>query len=120
MQEVLDIRQARATQGGETEQAQARTYWEGRKGELGITDAQPMAHKLYAITEARAQLRDHPPERPVVDLDKRWDTPLIGNRDLADLSYARPEKLWGRRPKESGALSDRTGGTAGRLSAGGE
>ena len=39
-----------------------------------------MAHKLYAITEARAQIRDHAPVRPVVDLDKRWKTPLIGNR----------------------------------------
>ena len=50
MQEVLDIRQARATPGDAREQAQARRYWEGRKGELGITDTQPMAHKLYAIT----------------------------------------------------------------------
>ena len=49
MQEVLDIRQERASQGPK-EQAQARTYWEGRKVELGITAAQPMAHKLYAIT----------------------------------------------------------------------
>ena len=79
MQEVLDIRQARTTQDTK-EQAQARTYWEGRKVALGITEAQPMAHKLYAIREGRAMRRDHPPERPVVDLDKRWTTPLLGNR----------------------------------------
>ena len=47
-----------------TEQAQARRYWDARKETLGITETQPMAHKLYAITEARAQRRDHPPERP--------------------------------------------------------
>ena len=38
MQEVLDLRQARAAPGVTArEQAQARRYWEGRKGELGIT-----------------------------------------------------------------------------------
>ena len=42
MQEVLDIRQERASQVAK-EQAQARTYWEGRKGDLGITGDQPMA-----------------------------------------------------------------------------
>ena len=74
MQEVLDLRQARAATGVTArEQAQARRYWEGRKGELGITDTQPMAHKLYAIREARVQRRDHPPEPPVVDLDTRWN-----------------------------------------------
>jgi hypothetical protein len=80
VQEVLDLRQARAATGVTArEQAQARRYWEGRKGELGITHTQPMAHKLYAIREARVQRRDHPPEPPVVDLDKRWQPPLIGN-----------------------------------------
>ena len=79
MQEVLDIRQERASQGPK-EQAQAHIYWESRKVELGITHAQPMAQKLYVITEARIQTRDHPPARPVVDLDKRWTTPILGNR----------------------------------------
>ena len=62
MQEVLDIRQARAATGDRRNRRRRGTYWEGRKGELGITAAQPMAHKLYAIREARAQRRDHPPE----------------------------------------------------------
>ena len=79
MQQVLDIRQARTTSDAK-EQAQARRYWDARKETLGITETQPMAHKLYTITEARAQCRDHPPERPVRDLDKRWERPLIGNR----------------------------------------
>ena len=80
MQQVLDSRAARATEGREArEQAQARRYWKGRKGELGITAAQPMAHKLYAIREARTQLREHPPQRAPIDLDRRWDTPLLGH-----------------------------------------
>ena len=37
---------------------------------------------------------------------------------LADLSHASAEKLWEHRPEESGTLSDRTGGAAGRLSPG--
>ena len=93
MQEVLDIRQARASQGPK-EQAQAHTYWEKRKVELGITAAQPMAHKLYAITEARAQIRDHAPVRPVVDLDKRWKTPLIGNR-LSQIYHTPAQQSYG-------------------------
>jgi hypothetical protein len=79
MQEVLDIRQERASQGAK-EQEQARTYWEGRKIDLGITVDQPMPEKLQVITNARAQRRDHAPQRPAVDLDQRWTTPILGNR----------------------------------------
>ena len=79
-----------------------------------------MAHKLYAITRGAGQRRDHPPERPVVDLDKRWNTPLLGNRVSQIYHTPDAEKLWERCPKESGTLSDRTGGAAGRLSPGGE
>ena len=95
MQEVLDLRQARAAPGVTArEQAQARRYWEGRKGELGITNTQPMAHKLYAIREARVQRRDHPPEPPVVDLDTRWNTPLIGNR-VSQIYHTPAQKSYG-------------------------
>ena len=82
MQEVLDIRQARVGQDAK-EQAQARTYWDTRKEELGITAAHPMAHKLYAMTEARTHTRDYAPDdpaRPVRDRDKEWRPVLIGNQ----------------------------------------
>ena len=95
MQTVLDIRQARTATGVEArEQAQARRYWEGRKGALGITPTQPMAHKLYAIREARVQLREHPPVPPVVDLDKRWDRPLLGNR-VSQIYHTPAQKSYG-------------------------
>jgi hypothetical protein len=61
VQEVLDIRHERAAQLAK-EQAWARTYWEGRKVELGITRDMPMSTKLQAITQARAHMRDHAPE----------------------------------------------------------
>ena len=51
MQEVLDIRQERASQGAEGTST-GPPYWERRKVELGITAAQPMAHTLYAITRS--------------------------------------------------------------------
>ena len=81
MQEVLDIRQARAAQGQRKEQAQARRYWEGRKGELGITATQPMAHKLYAIREARAS-------SAIIPLAARWWTLISAgqHRSLATAS----------------------------------
>jgi hypothetical protein len=93
MQEVLDIRHERASQEPK-EQAQARTYWEQRKVALGITDAQPMVHKLAVIREGRATLRDHPPARPVVDLDKRWDRPLLGNR-VSHIYHTPAQKNYG-------------------------
>ena len=93
MQEVLDIRQERTTQEAK-EQTQAQRYWERRKGELGITAAQPMAHKLYKITEARTQTRDHAPARPKVDLDTRWDKPLLGNR-LSQIYHTPDQKNYG-------------------------
>ena len=81
MQEVLDSRQAWMTPGARAQdQAQARRYWAGRKERLGITDTSSMGHKLYAITEARTQLREHPPEPPVIDLDKVWSPMLLGNQ----------------------------------------
>jgi MobA/MobL family len=93
MQEVLDIRQERASQGAK-EQAQARTYWEGRKVELGMTAARPRPEKLQSITEARGQIRDHAPVRPVDDLDKRWKTPLIGNR-VSHIYHTPAQKHYG-------------------------
>src|SRR6185503_5017431 len=81
MQEVLDSRQARMTPGARArDQAQARRYWAGRKERLGITDTSSMGHKLYAIIEACTQLREHPPEPPVIDLDKVWAPMLLGNQ----------------------------------------
>ena len=53
-----------------------------------------MAHKLYAIREARVQRRDHPPEPPVVDLDTRWNTPLIGNR-VSQIYHTPAQKSYG-------------------------
>ena len=50
MQEVLDIRQERASQGAK-EQEQARTYWERRKVELGITAC--AAHGTQALCNHR-------------------------------------------------------------------
>jgi hypothetical protein len=62
MQDVLDIRQARAAQLPR-EQVQARAYWEQRKATLGLTRDLPMARKLEAITQARTHTRDYAPER---------------------------------------------------------
>ena len=53
-----------------------------------------MAHKLYVITESRAQTRDHAPVRPVVDLGKRWKTPLIGNR-VSQIYHTPAQKSYG-------------------------
>ena len=54
-----------------------------------------MAHKLYVITRGTgAHTRDHAPVRPVVDLDKRWKTPLIGNR-LSQIYHTPEQKSYG-------------------------
>jgi len=53
-----------------------------------------MEEKLLAITKARAQTRDHAPARPAVDLEKRWNKPLLGNR-LSQIYHTPAQKNYG-------------------------
>ena len=79
-----------------------------------------MAHKLYAIREARAQLREHPPARPVVDLDTRWDRPLLGNR-VSQIYHTPDQHNDGDvHPKNQVRFATEREAMAGRLPAGGE
>ncbi len=62
MQQVLDHRAARGPYA-DAEQAQARTYWEQRKQELGLGQGMPLAQQLAGIRVARAQAVTHVPAR---------------------------------------------------------
>jgi hypothetical protein len=62
MQQVLAHRTARG-QYADAEQAQARTYWEQRKQELGIGQGMPLARQLAGIRAAREQAVTHVPAR---------------------------------------------------------
>ena len=81
MQQVLDMRQARAAPATAKREAdQARRWWEARKRTLGITATSSMPNTMWAIAEARAQCTAHAPgQEPVVDLDKVWTKPLLGH-----------------------------------------
>ena len=65
MAEVLDIR-AQRQETRASEQANARAYWEQRKGMLGITDDMDMPAQLAAIGTARALVRDQAPAQRVL------------------------------------------------------
>jgi hypothetical protein len=68
MAEVLTIRAERKLTRAE-EQASAHDYWEGRKSELGLTDAMNVPARLVVICEARGVLRDHAPAKVVAARD---------------------------------------------------
>ena len=93
MQEVLDIRQERASQGREGTGAGADVLGrtEGRTRDHGCA-----AHGTQTLCNHRSTgtARDHPPVRPVMDLDKRWKTPLIGNR-LSQIYHTPDQNSYG-------------------------
>jgi len=57
MQEVLEVRAQRQQTRAE-EQASARTYWEARKEDLGLTSAMDVTAQLAVIETARGQARE--------------------------------------------------------------
>ena len=57
MQEVLEVRAQRQQTRAE-EQASARTYWEARKEDLGLTSAMGVTAQLAVIETARGQARE--------------------------------------------------------------
>jgi hypothetical protein len=89
MAEGLAIREARAKQPP-AEQNNARQYWEQRKAFLGITRDMSRTDKVGRIVALRHGTKAPTPQRspsrqPRVevsteDLDKRWSTPILGNK----------------------------------------
>jgi hypothetical protein len=68
MQQVLTTRAARDRI---KEQNQARTYWEERKADLGITRDMPMGEKLKVLAQARQEAVHGPPARtPAAQLQR--------------------------------------------------
>jgi hypothetical protein len=97
MQEVLAIRAARMQQEAR-EQTNARAYWEGRKVELGITRAMPLAEQRQRIIQARDHRVHHAPIRPTLaelqEREHRLGQSVTGlERHVQDLQqYARREQ----------------------------
>ena len=97
MQEVLTIR-AERQQTRASEQANAREYWEARKGTLGITDDMDRPTQLAAVCEARALVRDQAPTRTVaqgyagVEQDERTLGDLAG--EVSMQAQADAQVLW--------------------------
>ncbi|HSX78324.1 MAG TPA: MobA/MobL family protein [Candidatus Saccharimonadia bacterium] len=89
MAEVLRVREAREAQSP-VEQANARAYWQHRARFLGLTEGMPAreqvsriaahAHGAPVASLTRSQPRHAGIAVRDADLDKRWTTPLIGNR----------------------------------------
>ena len=109
MQEVLEVRAQRQQTRAE-EQARARTYWEARKEDLGLTSAMDVTAQLAVIETARGQAREPLSTRQVLlgAVGLEQDDRMLG--DLAGEASAQAQHearaVWEDAQAEQALLND--------------